>query len=309
MEKKLTRFDYLFVVTIIFLLICAIGAFFLGYDTGKGRTETKYEKIMAEKETAAKGFTAYHQTYLVSFYHTIFAPFKEFESKWFTRWSEIESQGSSVDPASLLKELGKLADEKYNAMLTQTMPESSPLLKNAHDQYLKSLKLFANGAKSFQGKANSLKSSALSAEMEKDPTFTEAKSFALQGQKLYYDAIIKWNEAESGGELKGTSLLGNKTLSIDEWNQLNLNLKDSYLSSLLVENKAFRSFNPQDLTYHVDQMNKSGQSKKMNASSVQQVVDILLGTGAVRQGDFLSGKQKWYGGETLPQLPFFYETK
>jgi hypothetical protein len=308
MEKKLTRFDYIFVFTVIFLLLCAFGAFFLGFNTGKGRAEAKYEAILAKREEADKGFTAYHQTYLVSFYHTVFLPYKEFQNKWFTRWNEIESQGGSVDPASILKELSKLADEKYEETVTSTMPESSPLLKEAHEQYLKSLKLFAHAAKSFQSKANAVKGSVLVAEMEKDAAFTEAKLFALQGQKQFYDAIVKWNESASG-ELKGASLLGSSPLTLDDWNQLNLNLKNSYISSLLVSGQTFKPFNPQDLVYHVDQMIKSGQAKKMNAGNVQQTVDILIGTGAVRQGDFLGGKAKWYANETLPQLPFFTDSK
>ncbi|WP_409346570.1 hypothetical protein [Paenibacillus sp. MBLB4367] len=308
MERKLTRFDYIFVFIVIFLLLCAFGSFFLGFGMGKGRAEAKYEAILAKQEEEAKGFTAYHQTYLVSFYHTVFLPYKDFQNKWFMRWNEIESQGGSVDPASIIKELGKLADEKYESMVTNTMPESSPLLKEAHEQYLKSLKLFAHAAKSFQSKANSVKGSVLAGEMEKDAAFADAKLFALQGQKLYYDAIVKWNES-AGGELKAAELLKNAPLTIDEWNQLNLNLKNSYISSLLVTGKTFKPFNPQDLVYHVDQMIKSGQAKKMNAGSVQQTVDILVGTGAVRQGDFLGGKAKWYANETLPQLPFFSESK
>jgi hypothetical protein len=36
-------------------------------------------------------------------------------------------------------------------------------------------------------------------------------------------------------------------------------------------------------------------------------VELLIGTDAVRSGDFIRGKTKFYSSETLPQIPFFFE--
>ncbi|WJH34229.1 hypothetical protein N6H14_30735 [Paenibacillus sp. CC-CFT747] len=126
MNKRLTRSDYLFALLFIFMLFCTLGAFFYGLKLGAERTEARYEQQRKAEETASKGLTAYHQSYLVSFYHTIYLPYKDFQNKWFQDLASIESDGSSVDPSSLLKELAKLAEEKAKSVEAGSAPETSP---------------------------------------------------------------------------------------------------------------------------------------------------------------------------------------
>lgn len=306
MDKKLTRSDYLFILLFIFMLVSALGAFFFGVKLGTDRTETKYLSILKQRDDEKNGLAAYHQSYLVSFYHTVYLPFREFGGVWSEKITEIEGKGGKADASAAMKELAKLAEEKYAALQAQSVPDNSPLLKEAQENYMKSLKLFADASKSVQGKANQQSATMLLAEIEKDAYFSEAKNFALTAQKNFYDAIVKWNETVAGS-IQGTDLLKNDALGFNEWNQLNLNLKNDYISGLLLSTKQFRSFTPQDITVRVDEIMKSGQAKKMNAANIPQVVDILLGTDGVRQGDFVRGKAKWYANETLPQLPFFYK--
>jgi len=66
---------------------------------------------------------------------------------------------------------------------------------------------------------------------------------------------------------------------------------------------------PQDLTIRVDEMIGTGQAQKMNLNDIKAIIDLLAATNAARKGDFIAGKDKWYVGETLPQLPFFNESK
>lgn len=307
MEKKLTRSDYLFILLFIFMLVSALGAFFFGVKLGTDRTEAKYSNILKLREEEKNGLAAYHQSYLVSFYHTVYLPFREFSGAWSEKLADIEEKGGKADAAAAMKEIAKLAEEKYDSIQTQTMPETSPLLQEGHQNYMKSLKLFADAAKSMQGKANQLSAPALLAEIEKDAYFSEAKNFALAAQKNFFDAIVKWNESVAGGSLTGADLLNNNALGFNEWNQLNLNLKNDYISGLLAASRQFKPFTPQDVTIRIDEIIRSGQAKKMNAANVPQVVDILLGTNGVRQGDFIRGKAKWYADETVPQLPFFFK--
>jgi hypothetical protein len=307
LNKRLTRFDFLFPLAFIFMLVCAIGTFFYGLQLGTDRTTAKFEKMMEQKTEKAKGLPAYDQSYLVSFYHTVFSPFREFETKWFQAMNDIELGGSSIDPASLLKELSKLADEKYNTALPQTLPDTSELLIQAQQNYLKSLKLFNHAADRLISGANSKNGASLLADIEANAEYKEAKAFALQAQNQYFDAIVKWNEQDNP-RLQGLDKLADKQLSTADWSKLNLNLKNKYTTSLLAESLAFNNFNPQDLVIHVDEMIKTGQAQRMNAATVRQLVDVLVGTGAVRAGDFIAGKAKWYGNETLPQLPFFYKS-
>jgi hypothetical protein len=306
MNKRLTRSDYIFSLIFIFMLICAIGAFFYGVKLGTDRADAKQQALLANKTEIAKGLTSYNQSYLVSFYHTIYLPYKEFQSVWFKDMSDLTIKGNTLDPAALIKELNKLADAKYAIILTQSMPSTSPLLQEAHQNYLKSLKLFSDAAKKFESKANSIQGSVLVSEIDKDSYFNEAKSFALKAQKGFFDSIVKWNETVEADPLKGAELINHTPLSISDWSQMNLNIKNDYVTTLMLTNNYFKPYNPQDLLLGIDEMIQSGQAKKMNATTIQQLVDILVGTGAVRQDDFIKGKMKWYGNEKLPQLPFFY---
>jgi hypothetical protein len=290
----------------IFMLICVIGAFFYGIQLGTTRVQAKQQALIDKKIEIAKGMTSYNQTYLVSFYHTIYLPFKEFQTVWFKDMNDIVMRGSTLDPAAVIKALGKLANAKYDIVLTQSMPSTSPLLQEAHQNYLKSLKLFSEASKMFESKANSMQVSVLASEIEKDAYFSEAKSFALLAQKQFYDSIVLWNETVEATALKGANFINNTSLTLNDWNQMNFNIKNKFITGIMLNNKYFKPYNPQDLVIGLDDMIKSGQAKKMNANTIQQLTDILVGTGAVRKDDFILGKMKWYGSEKIPQLPFFF---
>lgn len=304
MEKRLTRSDLVFILVFIFMLIFALGAFFFGMKVGTDRTENKYADLVKLKREERAGLTAYHQSYLVSFYHTVYLPFREFNLQWSQYMSQIESEASGTDPASLLKSLSKLANVQYESMQTQTFPESSVLLADAQEKYMKSLKLFANASSSKQLKANSQAPAALIEEINKDAYFNEAKNFALEAQKDYYNAIVQWHQSMDESA-KGLDAIQKGDLAFNDWTPLTLNLKNSYIAGLLATDRTFASFTPQDVTLRVDEMIRNGQAKKLNADTVSKVVDVLIHTQAVRTGDFVQGKAKFYNGELLPQLPFF----
>ncbi|WP_438445569.1 hypothetical protein [Gorillibacterium sp. sgz5001074] len=303
MEKRLTRSDFVFILVFIFMLILALGAFFYGMKMGSDRTEVKYTELLKKYEEKSGGLTAYHQSYLVSFYHTVYLPFREFNTKWDD--AQDEMAGQSADASSILKQLAKLADEKYESMVSQSMPETSPLLKEGHQNYLKSLKLFSQAASGMQSKANGLAPAVLMTEIEKNASFTEAKNFALQAQKQYYAAIVAWHQSMEEGARGMDSIKDPAALNFNDWNALNLNLKNASIASILASSRQFALFTPQDVTLRVDEMIKSGQAKRLNASTISQVMDILIGTHAVRPGDFVHGKSKYYPDDLLPQLPFF----
>lgn len=305
MEKKLTRSDFVFILVFIFMLIFALGAFFYGMKMGSERTEVKYAELLKKYEEKSAGLTAYHQSYLVSFYHTVYLPFREFNSKWEEAREEMARQGA--DASSLMKQLAKLADEKYESMVSQSMPDTSPLLQEAHQKYLKSLKLFSKAADGIQSKANGMAPAMLEAEIGKDAYFTEAKNFALDAQKDYYSAIVAWHQSTDESAKGMDSLKDPSTLAFNDWNQLSLNLKNAAIATLMAGNRQFAVYTPQDVTLRVDELIKSGQAKKLNASNIAQVVDILTGTQAVRYGDFVHGKAKYYPDDVLPQLPFFFK--
>jgi hypothetical protein len=293
----------MFILVFIFMLIFALGAFFVGMKVGTDRTELKYADLVKLKREERAGLTAYHQSYLVSFYHTVYLPFREFNLVWSQDMEKIENESSSTDFSSLFKSLSKLANDKYEAMVNQTMPEISPLLAEAHDEYLRSLKLFSQAADSMESKANRLAPDALLSEINKDAYFGEAKNYALAAQKNYFDAIVLWHQSMDS-TAKGIDAISGE-ISFNGWSALSLNLKNAYIAGLLAQDKLFLDVTPQDVSLGIDEMIRSGQDKKLNAANVPQAVEILIDSRAVRQGDFVKSKAKFYSGELLPQLPFF----
>jgi hypothetical protein len=304
MEKRLTRTDYLFSLLFIVMLVGILASFFFGLRTGQNQVEAKYQKLLAPKTETAKLPGAYEQQVLVSFYHTIYSPYREFEQKWFQTISDIELHSTTIDSAAQLKEVGKIADAQYNVLQSKPVPENSPLLIEAQQNYMKGLKLFSDAIKDLTAKANSMKGTELVTSIENNSYYLDARNYVLQAQKDDYDSIVKWNESIDAN-YKGVDV--GKKLSLGDWGQLSLNSKNDYIAATMLNQKWFRPFKPQDLTFRIDEMIASGQAKKLSVTDVQQAMELMVGTDAVRAGDFISGKAKFYSSETLPQLPFFYE--
>ncbi|HEY0826980.1 MAG TPA: hypothetical protein VGE40_02705 [Bacilli bacterium] len=302
--KRLSFADYMLTLFFIFMLVLSVGSFFFGVQTGKERTEMKYEQLLKPR-AAPQELGSYHQQYLVSFYHTIYLPYRDFQKKWFAHLEDIELQSKSVEPVSLLKELRKLADEKYETIATVSMPATSPLLKDAQNNYLKSLKLFLNTLNGLQG-VEELKGKEIVDLIDNGPSFQEAKNFALQAQYNYYSAMNKWQASLESKQAKLEDLTG-KNVSISKWSQLNLATKNEITAELLYAGKHYADYYPQDLTIRIDGLILSGQAAKMKLTDTKRIVEMLINTGAVRPGDFLKSKNKYYANSSLPLLPFFYE--
>jgi hypothetical protein len=304
MEKRLTRTDYLFASLFIVMLVCVLGAFFFGFRAGQQQAETAYRKLLSAKTDAAKEPGAYEQQVLVSFYHTIYLPYREFEQKWFQTMNDIGLRGTADDAAARLKELGKAAAAQYDVLQGKSVPSSSPLLVEAQQNYMKGLKLFGDALKDAAAKADAAKGAELVAGIASDARYTDACNYVLTAQKDFYDSIVKWNQSIDAN-YKPVDV--GRKLSLADWSQLSLNSKNDYIAATMLSQKWFKPFLPQDLTLRVDEFIAGGQANKLNVNDVQQAIELMIDTDAVRAGDFIRGKQKFYSSETLPQLPFFFD--
>lgn len=305
MEKRLSRSDYIFSLILVFMLVCVAGAFFFGVEIGRSRAETQFAATMAKQEDASLKPGAYDQQVLVSFYHTIYAPYRGFADRWFDNMKRLESDGT-VDAAALLKQLSKSADDQYAVLAAAAAPDTSPLLVEAHQNLMKGLKLFADSSMKWQSQANAIRPGTLPAELDKDPYVQEAKKFALLGQQQFYTSVVKWNETVDNS-VQGAGLLGQASFTIKDWSQMNFNVKNAVVASVMLNEKRFLALYPQDLTSRIDEIIANGQAKKMNLDSIPSIVNMLADTNAARKGDYIALKTKWYANETLPQIPFFYE--
>jgi hypothetical protein len=303
MDKKLTRFDIMMVLGFISALVIGVGAFFFGLQTGKDQTDAKYESIIAMlTDEKSRDQTSYHQQQLVSFYHTVLLPFREFQDTWFNHAQTIETGAGSTDADALLKELGRLAKEKAKEIKPTTIPEVSPLLKEAHGNYLKSLTLFAAATDRLQ---NGPDGAALTETMRQEAYVAEAAGYAMQAQTQFYEAIWQWHLKQEPS-LAGGDLILKDNLTFAEWRSLPLNGKNVFLSRLLQRQGAFAPFYPQDVASRVDDLDAAGQVGPLKLEELNSTVTTLLSTGAVRTNDYFTSKNKHYRNETLPQLPFFY---
>src|SRR5690606_5232247 len=191
-----------------------------------------------------EGLTAYHQQYLVSFYHTVYLPFADFRNKWFAHMETIDIESGSAKPEALLQELERMALEKFRDAEAMTMPASSPLLQESHDNYLKSLKLFAEALDRFR--PGNRTGADLIAAIEEDAYFKEAKNFALTAQQQYFEAILAW-QASVDEDFAGwdPDLAGDPVLT--DWAKLELNQKNGVIARIMKEMGYFAPYLPQDL--------------------------------------------------------------
>ncbi|MFD2611983.1 hypothetical protein [Paenibacillus gansuensis] len=301
MEKRLSRTEYLFSLFFILMLVGAVGAFFYGVQIGTQKAEAKYSGLLSpvsKQPTAA----SYPQQQLVSFYHTIFSPYRVFQGKWFDHLDAMDRQQTSASPSSLLNELSRIADEEYRKAAKSSMPGSTPLLQEAQKNYLKSLKLFSQSAAKYKEKAEGLGTAAFIRQITADPYVQEAANFGLLAQAQYYEAILKWN-AGGDSNLKLASMPGTEKIDLKQWSGLSLNSKNAYLANLLLEEKQYEPFDPQDLSVRIDQMLRNGTLQKLKLTNVREIALMLIETEAVRAGDYLKNRDKYYANEKLPLIP------
>ncbi|RIX53454.1 hypothetical protein D3P08_08410 [Paenibacillus nanensis] len=303
MEKRLTISAMLFSVGFVFMLVLAVGAFFFGVQVGSEKIEAKYTAAKAEEEKGKvdDSATPYQQQDLVSFYLTVFSPYREFQTEWLSAMDKL-SRGGNVDASSAFKNLSKLASKKAEEASSFNM-QKSPLLGDAQVAYIRSMKLFKSAA----DKAASSKS-ASHADLFKavlaDSNYKTAVKESLDGQKAYYEAMQKW-AATVDINIPAVAKTPDP-LSVAKWNAMPITVKNLVIADYLAKQDEMNSFYPHDLTSRVDEFIKSGQASKMKLQTVNGIVELLIGTKAVDFGDFGPNKEQFYASETLPQLPFFY---
>lgn len=300
MEKRLPRSAMLFSLGFVFMLVCAVGAFFYGVKLGTSKTEAKYETKELQS-AAVKDSSPYEQQDLVSFYHTVFLPYREFQSDWEAVMNEL-AQGQAVSASSSLKDLAELAHAKRTEAASFDM-QKSPLLGEAQANYLRSLEQFEQAAKAAAASVKSTDASELQDTIERLGSYQLAVRQALAAQQSYYTAMMKWGATVEPNIPAHYTMP--KAIEIKKWSSLPLIVKNKLMADQLASREQLTIFYPQDLTSRVDEFIASGQPGKLNLKSVTAIADLLIDTEAVRSGDFTENKSKLYKQDLLPQLPFF----
>ncbi|PLT45613.1 hypothetical protein NYE40_10670 [Paenibacillus sp. FSL W8-1187] len=301
MDKHLNRYQMLFSLGLIFMLALAVGAFFAGVEVGSARTETRYE-AKSLQAAAAKTAVAYTQQDLVSFYHTVFSPYREFQSEWLKMESRLEAR-SSAPSVGQLEQLGELASKKRKEIEAVALEAKGSLLTEARADYLRSLDRFVDAASHQKSAAAGSTPERFLTALRADKDYKQATADSLSGQNRYYSAMLAWASSTRSAIPRQAELAG--VVSLDKWSSSPLAVKNKLVADLLSKRGRMRDFLPQDLAGAVDQLIESGEADKLGLTSFQDAVELLSGTGAVRSGDFWQIKSRLYGSEVLPQLPFF----
>jgi hypothetical protein len=306
MEKRLNRSDLMFSLSFLLMLIIAVGAFFYGVKVGSARVEAQYASEDVMEPTASSPAHAYQQQDLVSFYHTVFLPYREFQNTWFTAQNKWLTD-PTADRSASMKELAKSAQQKYDAIKGAYVPQISSKLLGAQSSYLKSLKLFNESFTLLAATANEGTAEMVLDKVAVHSYFKEGRNQSLSAQDDYYSSMLKWAESVN------SDIPGNfetpEILSVAKWKTLPLLVKIKVSSDFLLKQKLLTDFLPQDLTARIDQFITSGQADKRKVKSFSAIAELLTSTEAVRNGDFIEMKSRFYENEQLPQLPFFFPDK
>lgn len=302
MEKRLTTSAMVFSVGFVFMLVCVVGAFFYGVQFGMDRVESRFASAETEAaERSAASVLPYQQQDLVSFYHTVFSPYREFQNEWLTAMNKL-TQGQAEDAASMFGSLAKLADRKAGDAGSFEIGKSV-LLGDAQVGYIRSLKLFREAANKAAESAKSLSGSELTNAVLTEKNYVSAAREALDAQRAYYTAMHKW-AASVDLELPADYAVPS-ALALKDWSAQPLVVKNVIVVSYLAERGELHAFYPQDLSGRIDDFISSGHAAKMKLQTVGAIVDLLINTDAVRVGQFTEFKSRFYKAEMLPMLPFF----
>lgn len=300
MEKRLPRSAMIFSLGFVFMLVCAVGAFFYGVKLGTSKTETKYE--MKELQAAAvQKSSPYQQQDLVSFYHTVFLSYREFQSEWDDAMDDF-AKGQGGSASSTLKNLAELARSKRTAASNFDM-QKSPLLGDAQTNYIRSLEQFEQAAKAAAASSKSGDAAKLQNSIKQLGSYQSAVKQALAAQQAYYTAMMKWGATVEPNIPANYTMP--KVIEINKWSSLPLIVKNKLMADQMASRQQFTAYYPQDLTSRIDDFIASGQSEKLNLKTVSAIADLLIDTEAVRSGDFTENRSKLYNKDLLPQLPFF----
>ncbi|WP_040951230.1 hypothetical protein [Gorillibacterium massiliense] len=305
MNKQLNRSDYIFALVVIFFMVCVVASFFFGYNKGTAHVEAKYASEL--KKSISTDYTgAYDESQLVSYYHNVYAPWLSFQQNWVQDLELLQGSSAKDGASGSLKDLSSEAAAAYASIRSAAISDSSPLLSEAQTNVLKSLTLFDKETRRYLSDNKGKKDADLLAGLDKDAGLNEAKRFALEAQKQYFMAVVKWHK-QLHPELANQDLIGSDKLTIAKWKEFPLNAKIAHSSTVIENRSLFKGYSPQDLTARIDSMIASGSATKMKLTTVRSVIDVLLDTGAVRSGDFRDEGQR-YSGEVLPHLPIYAST-
>ncbi|MCM3633097.1 MULTISPECIES: hypothetical protein [Paenibacillus] len=300
MDRTFNRNAMIFSTLFLVMLVVSVAAFFYGLNIGTKKVEAKYAHLISPESTAND--YVYQQQDLVSFYLTVYAPYREFQLSWNDALKKISNNEVS-NVASLYKEIEGQASKKAEEAASFNLQHAG-LLGQAQQSYIRSLDQFEkvavvlqrkNAATTYEGITNSLKN---------NDVYQAAISQALTGQGQFYEAMVQWGISIDPNI--PSEYDRNVSQKLTDWSSKPLLIKNEIIANYLLDSKQFVEYLPHDLVSSIDQFITSGQAESMNLTTVEGIISLLMNTAAVRAGDYNLHRNSLYTDEFLPQIPFFY---
>ncbi|WP_110932462.1 hypothetical protein [Paenibacillus bouchesdurhonensis] len=301
MQKKSYRFEILFMLGFLFTLVAAFGTFFLGFKMGITQTEAKYAHL--SNHTGFETTASYEQQDLVAYYYVVFQPYQQFKDEYFNLVDQLSRSDSRLKSIGIMKEIREAARKQYDQIQSQSITVSSPLLKDAQTDVLKSLKLFDESAGRIE--IGSKNGTELAKSLANEEFTKSAENYGLKAQQKYYTSMMKW-AAKSNQSIPADFSFQDST-TVKEWTNFPLAVKNKIVSDMMANSNLYVSYLPQDMTAKIDQMIDSGKASSMKLNSITSIVKVLMDTEAVQGKEFLRWKSTYYATEFIPELPFFSE--
>ncbi|MGD8189160.1 hypothetical protein ACQCN2_04075 [Brevibacillus ginsengisoli] len=306
MGKRLNRSDYFIVYMIIISLACLVGGFFLGICVMKSKAQAEIEAITKDytiklnQDQMEKTKKLYKEEDFVSFYYNVFAPLEKFKQSHLTFQNKV-ANSSAGDYKSILSAAQDQANETLKKIEQANVSNSSPLLIQAKQEYMKSLQVYMDGMNQMNdGDTTKLTPQEMSQHLE------SFKRNWLRAQADFYKAIAIWEEMYVTNKPL-VQQVSQSNISIEQWKSYPFNLRDYLAAENLYRNNVMVPFQPEDITARIDGVVLTNQASSLGWKDIPFAFRVLFTTDAVRPGDFKSLKNKLYPGFKSPELQFFNE--
>jgi len=299
MDKRATRQITLYSILFLVMLMFSGITFFLGLNYGVDKTEQKYAHLRVDNSKIEN--YSYQQQDLVTFYLTTYTAYEEFQTDWFESITAISTNRVS-NPANVFDELASSAKKRAVDAGSINM-EGYGLLDTAQKSYIRSLNYFEDAAKDLKSKTAKKTAAEAMTIITNDDNYKIAIEQALKAQASYFNAMHLWTVSIDPNISNEYS--NDITQPISNWNSYPLITKMNIIANNLNDQKIYKNVLPQDIVSRIDEFIANGQAQQLSLTKVNEILELLLTTDAIRQGDYQQYKGNRYNEEFLPNIPFF----
>jgi hypothetical protein len=302
MSNRLTKTDFIVVYMILFSISFFIVGFFLGANIGKSKMEEEFAKYLDkndEVETDDSKALKYSHTDFVSYYYDVYLPFKEFRKSYLNFYHQVSTQ--NIDQLAATTEMRKSLKEIKTQLSEVSVPDSSPLLQQSHQEYLSALLAFESGLQKLLASESERAKQFQKLIVELDE-FEKGEKHWLHGQSLFYEAVILW---ESFYVTKEAPVLLEKPLhfTLNQWKDLSFHKKNELIAKTIEEQNILGYFNPEDVLVYLETLT-AHDDQAHQLHNVSEAIKFLVASGSIRAGEFVERIDR-FEAVSSPTIPLY----